>query len=215
LNHKVVTRDAWLAARAELLRKEKAHTKARATLAEERRRLPWLKLDKTYSFAGPNGDVDFSELFAGQSQLVVYHLMFGPDWPRPCIGCTAWANAFNGTTDQFKRADAQLVAVSRAPYHQLVQTAANLGWSFPWFSSFNSDFNYDFHASSPDAGDSVIVNENGERLEFDRGENHGVSVFARNGAGDIYHTYSAYNRGIEDLNGAMGYFDLLPEGRAW
>ena len=213
--HEVVSREAWLAARGDLLRKEKAHTQARADLAEERRRLPWLKLDKTYSFAGPSGDVDFAELFAGQSQLVVYHLMFGPDWQRPCIGCTSWANAFNGTTYQFEHADAQLVAVSRAPYAQLANTAAELGWSFPWFSSFNSEFNYDYYASSHELGESTIMNENGERLEFDRGENHGVSVFTRDESGTIYQTYSAFNRGIEDLNGAFGYFDLLPQGRAW
>jgi predicted dithiol-disulfide oxidoreductase (DUF899 family) len=215
MTHDIVSRQTWLAARGELLRKEKAHTQARTALAEERRQLPWVKLDKSYSFQDSEGTADLSALFTDQNQLIVYHLMFGPDWQRPCIGCTSWANAFNGTTYQFEKANAQLVAVSRAPYPQLADTAAKLGWSFPWFSSFDSDFNYDFDASSHDLGESTIVNGTGEPMSFDRGENHGVSVFARDEAGVIYHTYSAYNRGIEALNGAFGYFDLLPQGREW
>ena len=134
------------------------------------------------------------------------------------MGCTAWANAFNGTTDQFVHADAALIAVSRAPYEMLAAQSERRGWDFTWVSSANSDFNVDFYASSEDKSDlssKTIGGETGERVEFDRGENHGVSVFAKNDNGEVFHTYSTYNRGIEAMNGALGYLDLLPKGRAW
>lgn len=223
-----VSREAWLQARAELLQREKAHTQARAELAELRRALPCVRLEKNYRLAGEEGVVDFAELFQDTSQLLVYHLMFGPDWEVPCIGCAAWADALNGTTDQFAKADARLIAVSRAPLDTLVATAAKRHWRFPWYSALDSDFNYDFHVSSHDLGpgaskrigpkpESISSPEQDprERVEFDRGENHGVSVFSKDPDGSLYHTYSSYNRGIEAINGAMGYFDLLPSGRAW
>ncbi|MGI9326898.1 MAG: DUF899 family protein [Pseudomonadales bacterium] len=218
MQHAVVNQAQWLAARAELLKKEKAHTHARAELAAARRELPWVKVDKRYEFTGPNGRLSFSEIFLHRSQLVIYHLMFGPDWEAPCPGCTQWANAFNGTTADFKQADARLIAVSRAPYDEIREQHQALGWEFTWLSSFGSDFNYDYYASSKDETElssTQIGTESGELVEFDRGENHGVSVFYKDADGEVFHTYSAYNRGIEALNGAMGYFDLLPKGRAW
>jgi len=213
-----VSRADWLAARSELLVAEKAHTHARQTLAEQRRQLPRVLLDKDYYLHGPQGEIRLADVFDGVSQLVVYHLMFGPDWESPCIGCAAWASAFNGTTAQFRRADARLVAVSRAPIEKLLAEASNQGWDFPWLSSYEQDFNYDFYASSKDLSSrssARIGGPDGELVEFDRGENHGVSVFQQDPDGALYHTYSSYNRGIEALNGAMGYFDLLPKGRAW
>ena len=214
------TREEWLAARSELLVAEKAHTRARAELAAKRRKLPRVRLQKSYRLTGGQGDENLAEIFHEHSQLLVYHLMFGPDWERPCIGCTAWANAFNGTTEQFAAADARLIAVSRAPYSKLVATAEAFGWRFPWYSALDGDFNYDFYASSHDESPlsrRVIGREgsDGEVVEFDRGENHGVSVFQKDEAGSVFHTYSTYNRGIEALNGALGYADLLPKGRAW
>ena len=218
MKNEVVTREAWLKSRADLLAKEKEHTRAREALAEARQQLPWVKLDKEYLFSGAEGTVTLADLFMDRSQLAIYHLMFGPGWDVPCPGCTQWANAFNGTTDQFIKADARLIAVSRAPYEEITAQCDKLGWQFTWFSSDGGDFNLDFYASSEDLSDlsiKYIGGEGGERVDFDRGENHGVSVFYKNASGEIFHTYSAYNRGIEELNGALGYFDLLPKGRAW
>ena len=218
MENDIVSREAWLQARAELLVEEKTHTRERERIAKLRQQMPWVKLEKRYTFRGADGEVSLADLFLDRSQLVVYHLMFGPDWETPCVGCTSWANAFNGTTYLFERADARLIAVSRAPYEQLVDHRERNGWRFTWVSSFGSDFNVDFYASSEDlSGESsrTIGEEGGEQVWFDRGENHGVSVFAKNAEGDIFHTYSTYNRGIEAMNGAFGYFDLLPNGRVW
>ena len=151
-----------------------------------------------------------------RSQLAVYHLMFGPGWDAPCPGCTQWANALNGTTAAFARADARLVAVSRAPIEEITRQRERLGWHFTWVSAFTSEFNYDFYASAPEGAESAVIGgADGEVVHFERGENHGVSVFFKDDAGQLFHTYSAYNRGIEELNGAFGYFDLLPGGRGW
>lgn len=218
MQNEVVSREAWLKARAELLAKEKEHTRARTSLAEARRKLPWVRLEKDYVLTGAEGEIAFSDLFLGRSQLAIYHLMFGSGWDAPCIGCAQWANALNGTTGTFKKADARLIAVSRAPYEEIEEQREKLGWTFTWVSSFSSDFNVDFLASSDDLseGTSAYVDgEGGEQVHFDRGENHGASVFYRNETGEIFHTYSVYNRGIEELNGAFGYYDALPKGRPW
>ncbi|MCZ6855069.1 MAG: DUF899 family protein [Gammaproteobacteria bacterium] len=218
MQNEIVSREAWLAARRQLLVKEKAHTREREQLAKLRQELPWIKIDKDYVFTGPTGEISLPELFLDRSQLAIYHFMFGPDWETPCTGCTSWANAFNGTTYLFKQADARLVAVSRAPYEKLAAQQEKFGWNFTWVSSFDSDFNFDFFASSVDLSEGstrTVDDEGGESVSFDRGENQGVSIFFKNTDEQIFHTYSTYNRGIEDLNGAFGYFDLLPKGRAW
>jgi predicted dithiol-disulfide oxidoreductase (DUF899 family) len=214
----VVSRDAWLAARRELLIREKAHTHERAELARLRRELPRVKIEKAYRFANADGELSFADLFAGYSQLAVYHLMFGPGWDEPCMGCSQWADALNGTTGSFDGADARLIAVSRAPFEEIAPVAERRGWSFTWLSSYGSEFNYDFYASSEDTGPDgyeQIGGEGGETVGFDRGENHGASAFEKHDDGSIYHTYSVYNRGIEVLNGAFGYYDMLPKGRPW
>lgn len=215
MQNQVVDREEWLAARARLLAKEKAHTKARAALAEERRQLPWVKVDKAYTFTGADGAVSLADAFLDRSQLAIYHIMFGPGWESVCIGCTQWANALNSTTGAFHKADARLIAVSRAPFDELEAQRQQLGWNFTWLSSFGSDFNVDYFASSNDLTEGAKTQVGVETVEFDRGENHGVNVFYKNDDGDIFHTYSAFNRGIESTNGAFGYFDLLPNGRAW
>ena len=220
--HEIVDHATWLKARQDLLVKEKQHTQARAELARQRRELPWVKLEKNYTFTGPDGEVALSDLFEDSSQLAVYHLMFGRGWEAPCIGCTQWANALNGTTASFVKADARLIAISRAPIEEIARQREKLGWTFTWVSSDACDFNVDFYASADDTNGTTSQPVGGqssgagtERVHFDRGENHGVSVFCKNDAGEIFHTYSAYNRGIEALNGAFGYYDLLPKGRAW
>jgi predicted dithiol-disulfide oxidoreductase (DUF899 family) len=218
MSNRIVDRNTWLKSRAGLLEKEKAFTRARAELAATRRELPWVKVEKTYVFQTLEGEKTLADLFLDRSQLAVYHLMFGPGWSAPCPGCTQWANALDRTTGAFAKADARLIAVSRAPLDEIAVQKEKLGWSFSWVSSHGSDFNFDYHASAADTeGTSYerIGGEAGERVGFDRGENHGVSVFCRDEDGTLYHTYSAYNRGIEELNGAFGYFDLLPKGRAW
>ena len=216
MEHEVVSRDAWLVARRVLLDEEKALTHARERVAEKRRSLPWVKIDKAYTFTGRDGIATLEDLFKAKSQLVIYHLMFGADWEKPCPGCTAWANAFNGTTQYLAAADARLIAMSHAPYEKLAPVAAEYGWTFAWYSAADGDFNYDFYASSHDTSrDSTrrIGDDQGESVHFDRGENHGVSVFFKNDEGEVFHTYSTYNRGIEEMNGALGYFDVLPKGR--
>jgi len=219
MESEVVTRSAWIRARAELLAQEKELTRAREELAKRRRELPRVKLDTEYTLIGPDGEICLADVFLNRSQLAVYHLMFGPGWDAPCPGCTQWAKALNGTTGAFKHADARLVAVSRAPYDEISAQRERLGWTFTWLSSHSSDFNRDFNAScdelSEESRKHVWGDENAEVVSFDRGENHGVSVFYKDDQGQIFHTYSAYNRGIEELNGAFGYFDLLPKGRAW
>ncbi|MGE0624187.1 MAG: DUF899 family protein [Pseudomonadales bacterium] len=215
MQNAVVSREEWLAARAELLTREKEHTRARAALAEARRQLPWVKLEKAYFLAGAEGEIPFSEVFLGRSQLVIYHIMFGPGWDAVCSGCSQWANALNGTTGAFEEADARLICVSQAPYDEIESQRRKLGWTFTWLSSYSSDFNLDFHASSDDLSEQSTGTVGTETILFDRGENHGVNVFYQNDEGEIFHTYSAFNRGIEELNGAFGYFDLLPKGRAW
>jgi len=219
MHTEIVTREAWISARAELLAKEKSFTRAREELARLRRQLPRVRLEQDYTLVGAEGPVRLADVFESYSQLAVYHLMFGPGWKVPCSGCTQWANALNGTTDHFASADARLIAVSRAPYAEIAEQKQRLGWTFTWLSSYESDFNRDFNASSDDLSARSSKHawnaEDAELVEFDRGENHGVSVFYRDDDGQVFHTYSAYNRGIEELNGAFGYYDLLPKGRAW
>lgn len=215
MQNQLVSREEWLRARADLLIKEKEHTRARAALADARRQMPWVKLEKQYALEGADGEVLLSDLFLDRSQLAIYHIMFGPGWDSVCIGCTQWANALNSTTGAFKKADARLIAVSRAPLDEIESQRKQHGWDFTWVSSYSSDFNVDYFASSNDLSDGASTAVGAETVHFDRGENHGVNVFCRNDDGDVFHTYSAFNRGIEELNGAFGYFDMLPKGRAW
>lgn len=209
MNHPVVSRDIWLKERMALLRREKTVTREQDLLALERQKLPWVRVDKTYTLETASGPLAFSELFGAYSQLIVYHFMFGPEWSEPCDGCTAWADAFNGTLDQIERHDATLIAVSRAPVDMLEQVRKRKGWTFVWASSCNSDFNADFNMSTEPDCPSVTVAD--EMIEYDRGQTAGINVFARNEEG-IFHTYSAHNRGIQNMNGAFGYVDLLPFG---
>lgn len=215
MTNPVVPREVWLVQREALLLLEKAHTQERERLAKLRQALPWVKVEKNYRFHNADGELSLLDLFADRNQLVIYHLMFGTGWDAPCIGCSQWADALSGTTHQFKHADARVIAVSRAPIKQLLPMQEARRWRFTWVSSLGSDFNLDYYASSDDLSKGCKAETGSETVEFDRGENHGVSVFTRNDAGEVFHTYSSYNRGIEALNGSMGYLDLLPQGRAW
>ena len=212
--HKIVSHDAWTAARKEFLAKEKAFTRARDALSAERRALPWERVEKAYHFTGPNGEASLSDLFAGRSQLVVYHFMLGPDWAEGCKSCSFWADNFNGVGIHLRHRDVSLVAVSRAPLSKLLAYQKRMGWSFPWVSSFGSDFNFDYQVSfTKEELDAGRAYHNYELRPNTMSELAGFSVFYKDDAGRIFHTYSTYARGLDMLNGAYHILDLVPKGR--
>ncbi len=213
-DHKIVPADQWIAARKKLLLKEKEFTRLREELSQERRELPWEAVTKDYSFDGPNGRKSLSELFDGRSQLIVYHFMFGPDWDAGCAHCSFWADNFNDVIVHLNQRDVTMVAVSRAPLRKLTEYEKRMGWDFKWVSSSGSDFNCDFQVSFTDedrARNTAFYNY----TDQDPGvsEREGVSVFYKDKAGRLFHTYSTYARGIDILNTAYHYLDLVPKGR--
>jgi predicted dithiol-disulfide oxidoreductase (DUF899 family) len=212
--HPIVSREQWLAARRELLAKEKAFTRARDELNRARRELPWERVEKRYEFEGPDGRASLSDLFAGQSQLIVQHFMFGPAWEAGCPHCSFWADSFDRIPIHLAHRDISFVAVSRAPYPKIAAYRQRMGWSFRWLSSFGSDFNYDYCVSfTPEqlAAGRALYNfvEQNPGME----EREGVSVFFKDAAGELFHTYSSYSRGLDLLNSAYNYIDLAPKGR--
>jgi predicted dithiol-disulfide oxidoreductase (DUF899 family) len=213
-NHAVVSEQQWLAARRDFLDKEKAFTRARDELNAARRDLPWVQIDKDYRFRGVGGEISLADLFAGCSQLLVYHFMFHPDWEQACKSCSFWADGYNGYFRHLAQRDVSLVAVSRAPLEKLQAFAQRAGWEFPWFSSQNSEFNYDFRVSFTDEEiASGSVDYNFGPSSFTPTEAPGLSVFCRDPDGSIYRTYSCYSRGLDMLNGAYHHLDLVPRGR--
>lgn len=210
--HPIVSQDEWLAARKALLQREKEFTHARDALSAARRALPWVKVEKAYVFDGPDGKETLAELFAGRSQLVVYHFMLGPDWDEGCKSCSFWADNYNGIDVHLAHRDVTLIAVSRAPLAKIEAFKKRMGWSFKWVSSFGNDFNRDFHVSFTPEELKGDVYYNYEMGRFPADEAPGVSVFAREGDA-VYHTYSCYARGLDILNGAYNILDLVPKGR--
>jgi predicted dithiol-disulfide oxidoreductase (DUF899 family) len=210
---KVVAHDEWLAARQALLAREKEFTRQRAALAAERRGLPWEAVTKEYVFDGPSGKLTLPDLFDGLGQLVVYHFMFPPEWDAGCPHCSFWADNFNGAPAHLRARDVSFTAVSRAPLAKITAYKQRMGWSFPWVSAGETDFNYDFGASfSPEAMASGTADYNyGQPPGFE--DREGISVFARNDQGRVFHTYSTYARGIDAVNGAYQFLDLVPKGR--
>lgn len=212
--HAVTSRQEWLEARKALLAKEKEFTRLRDELSAERRSLPWHKIAKDYVFDGPDGRESLSDLFGEHHQLVVYHFMFAPGNEGPCKSCSFWADNFNGIIAHLAQRDVSFVAISRAPYAKLRDFARRMGWSFKWVSSGDTDFNYDFNVSFTDeqqANRSIPYNY--ATWSMASADMPGVSVFYRDGKGDIFHTYSAYARGLDILNTAYNYLDLVPKGR--
>jgi predicted dithiol-disulfide oxidoreductase (DUF899 family) len=212
VEHEVVTHEEWLAARKELLAREKEFTRLRDELSRRRRELPWEPAGKEYVFEGAEGRRTLPELFDGRSQLVVYHFMFAPEWDEGCKSCSFWADNFDPNIVHLKARDVTMVAVSRAPYHKLVAYRERMGWSFPWYSSAETDFNADYRVT--------FANEERDREVYNYGslaprgpEREGVSVFYRDDDGRVFHTYSTYARGIDLLNTAYNYLDLVPKGR--
>jgi predicted dithiol-disulfide oxidoreductase (DUF899 family) len=190
---RIATRDEWLAARKTLLAHEKELTKHYDRVSAERRRLPMVKLEKTYQFDGPEGKRSLLDLFDGHHQLIVYHFMFDPAWDNGCDGCTGYVNEL-ADLSMLPERDTQFVLISRAPLEKLQAYKARKGWDRPWYSSFGTDFNYDFQVTT------------------DKGETHGLSVFFRVDD-DVFHSYSTYNRGTESLTDTYRLLDMTPYGR--
>jgi predicted dithiol-disulfide oxidoreductase (DUF899 family) len=212
--HPIVSREQWIAARKQLLVREKELTALREQLSAQRRQLPWVELHKTYRFEGPDGARTLSDLFAGRSQLIVYHFMFRPDWEQGCKNCSFWADSFDGVVAHLAQRDVSFVAISRAPLVKLSAFAQRLGWTFPWLSSSACDFNRDFGVTlEPQELASGTAVYNYAPATGSAEERPGVSVFYRDAAGAVFHTYSCYSRGIDALNTAYGYLDLVPKGR--
>jgi predicted dithiol-disulfide oxidoreductase (DUF899 family) len=214
MNHRVVDHDEWLAARVEFLAAEKEFTRRRDALSRARRELPWERVHKAYAFATPRGEKTLSELFGGRSQLLVYHFMFSPDneWTEACKHCSFWADSFNPNVVHLQARDVTLVAVSRAQLEKIERYRARLGWTFTWASSCDSDFNYDFGVSFRDDERDQPVFNCGTSVPG-LADREGVTVFFKDGDGAIYRTYSTYGRGIDLLNTAYNYLDLVPLGR--
>ena len=236
-DHKTGTREEWLAARLELLEAEKALTRRGDELARWRQELPWVRVDKEYHFETDEGPASLADLFRGRSQLLVYHFMFGPDYAAGCPSCSAIADGFDGSVVHLANHDVTLCAVSRAPLAKLRAYKRRMGWSFPWASSYGSDFNYDFHAAhTEEEWRSGAVEYNFRKSDFRptgqegagldefassivgtdwvtyRREGPGVSAFALED-GVVYHTYSAYERGLDGLWGMYQWLDRAPKGR--
>src|SRR3954464_14326178 len=223
--HAIVSKDEWVEARKRLLAKEKELTRMGEQLSAERRSLPWVRIDKDYTFDGPNGRETLAQLFGDRSQLVVYHFMFAPEWDVGCKSCSFWADNFNGITAHLRARDVAFAAISRAPLAKLQAFAKRLGWTFRWVSSQGSDFNYDVDVSfRPEALARGDATYNFAKLSSFRsggsGINHftpsdmpGISVFAKDESGAVFRTYSTYGRGIDMMNTAYQYLDLVPKGR--
>jgi predicted dithiol-disulfide oxidoreductase (DUF899 family) len=212
--HEVVSREKWIAAREQLLAKEKEFTRLRDQLSERRRALPWERVEKDYVFEGPKGKETLAQVFDGRSQLVVYHFMFAPEAEVPCKSCSFWADNFNGIIAHLNQRDVTFVAISRAPLSKLQAFAKRLGWSFKWLSSGGNDFNYDYNVSfrPGDAGKGV-ASYNYKPTETTMADLPGISVFSRDAEGQVFHTYSCYARGLDMMNTAYHYLDLVPKGR--
>ena len=213
-NHRIVSKDEWLAARGALLKKEKEFTLLREKLGQRQRDMPWVLVDKEYVFDGPNGKQTLSELFDGRSQLIVYHFMYDPNWDAGCPSCSFWADNFNGIVVHLNQRDVTMIAVSKAPYSKIGEYKKRMGWNFKWVSSYDNDFNFDYHVSfTPQELSEKKAFYNFNLQDTHSPEREGVSVFYKDTAGHVFHTYSAYARGIDVLNVAYHYLDLVPKGR--
>lgn len=209
---RIATREEWLKARRTLLEAEKEFTKQRDNLSAKRRAMPWVKIDKDYVFDAPTGPAKLADLFAGRSQLVVYHFMFAPEAEIGCKSCSFWADHFDGAIPHLNARDTSFVAISRGPVEKLQRQAKRLGWKFPWVSSGRTTFNYDFAVSfEPDANGEANYNYQKQKVPFK--DLQGVSVFVKGEDGAIYHAYSTYGRGQDIINGAYNILDMTPKGR--
>ena len=214
MTHPIVGRYEWLDARRNRLQDEKAFTKARNALAARRRALPWVAVERTYTFQTPSGQQTLPELFGPHSQLIVSHFMFDPDWEEGCPSCSFWADGYNGLDVHLAHRDTAFVAVSNTSLDKIERYRARMGWTFQWVSSQGSDFNRDFHVSfTPEELAAGEVEYNYAKRRFPATEAPGFSVFHKPNANAVVHTYSTYARGLDMLNPAYHLMDLLPKGR--
>lgn len=215
MDHEIVSEADWMEASRSLLEKEKAFTRARDAMSAERRKLPWLKITKDYVFETEDGQKSLADLFGGNSQLIVYHFMFGPGASAGCPGCSFLSDHVDGALAHLTHHDVTYVAVSRAPLAEFLPYKARMGWHFPWVSSAGSDFNRDHQATFSQAdianGHDVYNFRKGEKTV--PGEAHGISIFFKDADGQIYRTYSSYGRGPDILLGTYNWLDLTPKGR--
>jgi len=218
MEHRVVSHEEWVEARKQHLAAEKKLTRERDALSQARRDLPWERVDKEYVFEGPHGRRSLGELFDGRGQLVIYHAMFNPEtasdntpWTRDaaCMACSFWMDNFERVVVHLNHRDITMAAVSRATVDKIEAYRRRMGWTFPWYSSGGSDFNLDYHVSFDAEGEAEY---NYRDVPMESTEMPGISVFLRDG-GAIYHTYSTYERGLDMLNVAYQYMDLVPKGR--
>lgn len=210
----LVSRENWLTRRRELLREEKEFTALRDRLAARRRELPWVKIEKAYTFGSPTGRVALADLFEGHSQLVVYHFMLGPGWDEGCKSCSYVADHLAPAVVHLQARDVAFAAISHAPWSEIAPFKARMGWTFNWVSAHGGDFNRDYHVSfTADELAAGKVFYNYRMMDFPVEEGPGLSVFARTANGDIYHTYSTYSRGLDQLIGTYTLLDLVPKGR--
>ncbi len=209
---KVVGREEWLEARLDHLVREKEFTRQRDELSRERRSLPWMEITTNFRLVGADGEVRLADLFGEQSQLIVYHFMMGPGWVEGCPSCSFWADNFDGVGVHLAHRDTALVAISRAPFDEIENYRQRMGWMFPWYSSYDSSFNFDFSASFTD--DQVEAGEVAYNFGTQSGaaEMPGVSVF-RKDAGKVFLTYQTFSRGIDMINGAYHLLDMTSKGR--
>ena len=209
-----VDRETWLAASKELLKREKALTRERDLLAEARRALPRVRVEADYGFEGPEGALSMADLFAGRSQLAVYHFMFAPDWEAGCPICSFWADSLNGLAPHLAARDVSLVMVSNAPVAALESYRARMGWALRWVSAEGSSFGHDMGVSfTPDELARGDYSYNYRKRGFSGPEAPGFSAFERDADGAIHHTYSVYARGLDGFNAAYQLLDLMPKGR--
>jgi len=212
--HPVGTREEWLVARKALLAREKALTRLRDELASERRALPWVRVDKPYVFDAPGGRCTLADLFAGRRQLLVQHFMLAPGWKEGCPSCSFMADHSDGMLSPLAARGVTLVAVSRAPLAEIERFRRRMGWTFPWVSSHGSPFNYDFGVSfTPEEVGRGALHYNYGPWPLTGEEWPGISLFYRDEAGDVFHTYSTYGRGVEVMMGTYALLDLAPKGR--
>ncbi|MBV8357643.1 MAG: DUF899 domain-containing protein [Deltaproteobacteria bacterium] len=213
-NHNVVSAEEWLKARLELLAREKEFTRLRDHLSQQRRELPWERVDKQYEFDGPNGKETLAEVFENRSQLIVYHFMFAPDWEAGCRHCSWWADNFERNIVHLNHRDVTMVAISHAPLQKLETFRKRMGWTFKWLSAANTDFNYDYHVSFTAAEvEKGEIYQNYRQKKSSMSEVAGASVFYKDPHGTIFHTYSCYERGLDMLNAGYHLLDLVPKGR--
>ena len=212
-NHNVVSQEQWVAERRKLLAREKELTRLRDQVAGERRSLPWLRIDKVYTFETLEGRRTLADLFEDRSQLLVQHFMLGPEWEEGCPSCSFMADHTDGMNVHLTARDVTFVAISRAPLTEIERFRRRMGWKFKWVSSFGTDFNHDFHVSFTPQGAKEQVYYNYGLQPFECEELPGISVFYKGDAGQVFHTYSAYRRGVEAMMGTYTLLDLVPKGR--